>query len=209
MPLCNFDDFKKLWNHDTTKGLERLFDTALLLFRRISLSYLLKRSTEGEWEKLRTPLVDAYCVLQFVVLGGLLMWGGGICSIVVTCYVLFEIYLNLFNIVFIGKFSAINGPPKSIERSILLLLLNVLQVTMAFAVFYKYTCSLSVLEAFFSSSLVLGTVGYPADIKGYSKLLVSLQIFMDVVLLVLLLSAFVGQISLFRNGNSTTKNDVV
>jgi hypothetical protein len=43
---------------------------------------------------------------------------GPVVDLFIAGYILFDIYLNLFNIVFIGKIRAINAPPVSVERSI-------------------------------------------------------------------------------------------
>jgi len=192
-----------LWNDPRARGLERLFGTALLLLRFLSLSYLLKRFLDGPRRAMRSSVIDGYCVLELGVLVLLLVVERGpVFEGVVAGYILFEIYLNLFNIIFIGKFPAINAPPASIERSILLLFLNVLQVVVAFAVFYQHAFRLSAVDALFNAVLVLGTIGYPAATTGWCGLLVSLQVLLDLVLLVLLLSRFVGQATLFRRGRN-------
>lgn len=194
-----FENIGILWRDPRAKGLERLLDTALLLLRFLSISYYLKRFLSGPRRRWRSSVIDLYCVVELAVLVVLLAgdWGPRT-EQVLTAYILFEIYLNLFNIIFIGKFPAINAPPASIERSILLLFLNVLQVGLAFAVFYAHAFRLTPVNAFFRAVLVLGTIGYPPEASGWSGILVSLQVFMDLVLLVLLLSAFVSQVGLFR-----------
>jgi hypothetical protein len=194
-----------LWHDPRAKGLERLFDTALLLLRLLSISYNLKWFLDGPRRAMRSRVIDCYCVIELVVLVILLAGDyGPRFERVVAAYVLFEIYLNLFNIIFIGTFPAINAPPASVERSILLLFLNVLHVAVAFVVFYEHAFKLSRVDAFFNAVLVLGTLGYPTAAAGWCSLLVSLQIFMDLVLLVLLLSSFVGQVGLFRRDGAVT-----
>ena len=198
-----FENVRILWRDPRAKGLERLFDTGLLLLRLLSISYHLKRFLKGPRQHLRSGVIDSYCVFELVVLVVLLAADyGPTAERVISAYVLFEIYLNLFNIIFIGKFPAINAPPASIERSILLLFLNVLQVALAFAVFYEHAFRLAAVDAFFNAVLVLGTIGYPTEATGWCGLLVSLQIFMDLVLLVLLLSSFAGQVGLFRRDDA-------
>jgi len=118
---------------------------------------------------------------------------------VIVGYVLFDIYLNLLNIVFIGKFSEINQPPLSIERSILLLMVNVVEIALAFGILYRDWLGLSTLKGVFKAILVFGTVGYPQS-SGNLVLLVALQIVLDVLLLVIIVSSFVGQLGLFSNG---------
>ena len=201
------DNVRILWSDPRVKGLERFFDTFLLLLRFLSLSYLLKRFFDGPRRTMRSSVIDAYCVLELTVLVILLVVNlGPVLESVVAAYILFEIYLNLFNIIFIGKFPAINAPPASIERSILLLFMNVLHVVVAFAVFYQHWLKLSSVDAFFNAVLVLGTIGYPTAAVGWRCLLVSLQVLLDLVLLVLILSSFVGQVSLFRRSSELSQS---
>ncbi len=203
-----FENVRILWRDPQARGLERLFDTALLLLRLLSISYHLKRFLDGPRRPWRSCVIDSYCVAELLVLLVLLVGDHGArVEQAIAAYVLFEIYLNLFNIIFIGKYPAINAPPASIERSILLLFLNVLQVVVAFAVFYEHAFTLAPVDAFFNAVLVLGTIGYPPAAGGWCGLLVSLQVFMDLVLLVLLFSAFVGQVGLFRRARGSTSNE--
>ena len=192
---------KTLRRDPKIKGLEFLFDTLLICLRHVSLSYIMKRflpehySPCGAW---RNKFIDAYCVLQLIVLViiglGIKNFGPKIDTLIAG-YILFEIYLTLLNIIFIGKIREINPPPASIERSILLLFMNVPQVVLAFAVFYHHWLGLSVMNAFFMSVSVLGTIGYKSVTTGF---LVSLQVLLDLVLLLLMLSSFISQVNLFR-----------
>lgn len=194
---------RTLWSADSEiHGLELLWDTALLILRFASASYWLRSrlpSSNDPRRFVRNNAIDAYCVFQFFVLLMLLptCFGRAVDSVIVG-YVLFEIYLNVLNIVFIGKIRAVNAPPASVERSILLLLLNVLEVLFAFAVLYRDWLQLSTVDAFFKATLVLGTIGYP-EAPGRWVLLIALQVLLDLVLVVLLLSSFAGQVGLFRS----------
>ena len=200
------DHLKTLWRPDSEiHGLELFWDTALLLLRFLSVSYWLRSRLPHPHDprhSLRDNVIDGYCVFQLLLLLVLLPSGfGTVVNSVITGYVLFEIYLNLLNIVFIGKIRAINAPPASVERSILLLLLNVLEVVIAFAVLYRDWLKLSTVEAFFKATLVLGTIGYP-EASGWWVLLVALQVLLDFVLVVLLLGSFAGRVGLFRSAPS-------
>jgi hypothetical protein len=195
-------NLRTLWRDPRIKGLERLFDTLLLLLRLLSLSYLLKRflpEPDSPRRAVRSSVIDTYCVLQLIALVILVSSSfGPVIETVIAGYILFDIYLNLLNIIFVGKIQEINAPPASIERSILLLFMNVLQVILAFAVFYHHWLGLSGMDAFFSAVLVLGTIGYPPGATGWLCLVVSLQVLLDLVLLLLILSSFIGQVTLFR-----------
>ena len=193
----------KVKNIHGIHGIELVFGLVLLGLRFLSLSYWLRpilptpKSPKHKW---RDNVIDIYCIIQLVVLLILLVWSfGSIWNSVIGTYILFEIYLNLFNIVFIGKIQEINTPPSSVERSLLLLIMNVIDVVLAFSVFYRDWFDLSKLDAFFQAVLVLSTIGYPSS-TGKLALIVSLQIFLDLVLIVLFVSSFIGQIGLFSKG---------
>lgn len=192
-----------LWRDRPVHGLELIFDTLLLGLRCFSISYWIKTLLPDPTDSRRTigdNAVDGYCVVQLITLLILLLFGlGPVADSVIAGYVLFDIYLNLFNIVFIGKITAINAPPVSIERSILLLFINVLDVIFAFALVYRDWFGLSTPDAIFKAILVFGTIGYPAAAVGSWVFLVSLQVLLDFVLIALLFGSFVGQMSLFQS----------
>ena len=200
-------EIKTLWrSHQDydVYGLELVFATALLALRNISISYwlgmCLPPSDHPRYKARHIWPIDLYCIAQLGAL--LLLFVGAFGPIVdswIVGYVLFDIYLNLLNIVFIGKFSDINQPPLSIERSILLLIVNVVGVVLAFGILYRDWLGLSTLKGFFSAILVFGTLGYPES-SGNVVLLVALQIFLNILLLVVVVSSFVGQLGLFSNG---------
>jgi hypothetical protein len=157
-------------------------------------------SARGNRRRIRDNFIDGYCIAQTLTLLGLLsvspdtLW-----PVFVAAYVLFELGLVLLNIFFVGKFSELQAQPASIERSILLLLLNLVDVVLIFSVFYRHALGLDATTAVFQSTLVLGTVGYPDKLQFKARLVVSLQIMVDLVLSLLLLSSFVGQLGLFSN----------
>lgn len=200
---------RALWNNHSIKGIELLFDTILLLLRYISISYHLRRILPGADSPNRavgTYAIDAYCVLQLIVLLTLVLTRfGSFTETIIAGYILFEIYLNLFNILFIGKIREINAPPSSIERSILLLLINVIQVVLCFAIFYHHWLGQSNMDSFFYAMLVLGTIGFPTGAPGWPRLLISLQILLDLVLLLLNLTYFVSQIPHSRKNKETNQ----
>ena len=167
----------------------------------------------------RDNLIDSYCVLQFFILLLLLIGDHHALTVCgyrvfinsfVAAYIVFEIYLNLFSIFFLPRQrdlgpataddepAAVNEPSTRIERSVLLLLINVLQVALAFAVFYRdFSPKLSPAKAFFNAILVLGTVGYSDEVP---MLLVALQVFLDLLLLSMILGSLVGQAKPFVKG---------
>jgi hypothetical protein len=200
-----WDDIKSFWKVEDIHGIEFVFDPILLGLRFLSISYWLRiklarpGSPNLHW---RNNIIDIYCIIQLTLLLLLLVYPLGIIiNSLIGGYILFEIYLNLFNIVFIGKIRTINAPPSSIERSILLLILNIIDVVLAFSVFYQDWLDLSRLDAVFQAVLVFGTIGYPSSCSGNYTFIVPLQIFLDLILIVLFISSFIGRIGLFENNH--------
>lgn len=200
---------KHLWCNSEIKGIERLFASLLLILRIFSILYFIRRflpesNSQKYWVGL--SIIEVYCILELMVLIFILIIRfGPIVDSVIAGYILFEIYTALLNIIFIGKFKEINDPPSSIERSLILLLMNVFHVVLAFTIFYHYCLDLIVIEALFKAVLVLGTVGYPEQAKGWPSLLIALQIFLNLILILLILGSFIGQLKVFqgnqKNGN--------
>ena len=219
MPLETWGDkIRKLWRSGQIHGIELVVDVLVLACRYLSLSYWLKdrwlRSFLDRYTRLadedpkrrvlRDNLVDLYCVFQAVILLVLLLRSSRtLANSIASAYIVFEIYLNLFSIFFLPRQlhfgrattaddpAAVNEPSTHLERSVLLLLINVLQVAMAFAVFYRdMKPTMSATTAFFNAVCVLGTVGYSNDAPA---LLVVLQVFLDLLLLSMILGSLVGQ----------------
>jgi hypothetical protein len=203
-----FDTWEKnlrnLWNEKLpVHGLELWFDTLLLVLRIISLSYWVREGLERRNEiDRRNNLIDLYCCLQFLVLLALLSWSKHATANTIFCgYILFEVYLTLFNIVFLGKFEDINRKSPSIERVTLLMFLNVLHVMLSFAVLYRTWLGLSRFDALSQAVRVLGTVGAP-DTAGKLAFIVDLQVLLDLLLLVFFLASFVGRVGISRDTKS-------
>jgi hypothetical protein len=205
-------DFNNLRSDGSLLDLERLFLLFILFLRVVSVSYWLRGflpSARDARRPVRDRAVDIYCVVQTAILLALLAMSPYRLWVVwIASYILFEIILVLANIIFVGKFRKLQARPASIERSILLLLLNLVQAVIVFAIYYRHASKLTVCDAFFQSCLVLGTVGYPEGLSGPARLLVSLQIFVNLAVTLLLLGSFAGQIGLFRSQDGAdSKND--
>lgn len=206
----------RLWKADQIHGIELVFDIGVLALRYLSISYWSKdvwlnwylderRISDGRRRRIwRDSLIDAYCLFQLFTLWGLLFFcNWPTVAWVVAIYILFEMYLNLFSIFFLPRQkdigpakpgdspAAVNEPSTSVERSILLLFVNVLQIVLAFGILYeKSTPGLTSFTAFSSAVFVFGTVSTP---NGAPALLVALQVFLDFLLVASILASFVGQ----------------
>lgn len=188
-------------------GLERCLDKLLICLRAISVSYWLRFCPERKGQTvLRNKIVDFLCVMEILILAVILVkpWGTRADELI-CAYLIFQIYLILFNIVFLGKFEKINYPPQSIERVVLLMSLNVLEVTTAFAVLYRDALSLKWSEAISDAIHVLGTVGAPSAAGNWRvNLYVNAQILLDLMILIIFLATFAGKLTILRRAGDTS-----
>jgi hypothetical protein len=203
-------DFRTFCSGKTAEkvhGIEWVFVAALLFFRVFSVSYWLRKhklpSAHGADRTRRDNFIDGCCLVQtFVLMAASLSFALNSIflrsvSTFLAGYTLLEIILTLLNIVFVGKFPELQAPPASIERSIILLFLNLVQIVLIFGIFYAYFLSLPICRALFEATLVLGTVGYPTS-RGPAQFIIVIQIFSDLMIILLLLSVFASRIGLFR-----------
>lgn len=100
---------------------------------------------------------------------------------------------------FLSKFVA--APPKSAERSLLLFILNVAELLIAFAIFYRGRFGLRVGEAITNATLVFGTIGYRNDIVDIPPI-VAVQILLDFLLLAIFLATLIGRVGPFEKRTS-------
>ena len=194
------DDFRTFRRSETVGGIERFFVASILLLRGLSISYWMRAylpSASSERRRIRDNIIDIYCVVQVVTVSAVLVfYPRGIIPIVIGAYILFEMFLVNLNIIFAGKFPTIQAPPASIERTVILLFINLIEVMVIFAIFYA-NAGLSRIDAIFKSTLVLGTAGYP-EFQGITRLIVALQIFLDLALVLLLLGTLAAHMAFFR-----------
>jgi hypothetical protein len=130
----------------------------------------------------------------------------------IAMYFLFEILLNLCSIVFVGKLKAIYPPTSSIERSILLFGINIIQVILIFAIFYQAIFThFTAQEAIFEATLVLGTVGSPelSDKTSAWWWVIAGQILTDLGLLVVFLASYVGSLAAFKKISGEPPEDEI
>jgi uncharacterized membrane protein len=86
----------------------------------------------------------------------------------------------------------------------MLLLLNAIDLLFAFTIFYRYALGLEPMPAFNGAAIVLGTVGMPEGV-AHGHFLVSIQIILNLVLVVVLIGGFTGKIALFESDHESTK----
>jgi hypothetical protein len=193
---------KRLFSSSDVGGIEWLAVVTIHLLHITTVSGWLKFMFDPTVDKptaqerwTRDRVIEGYVVFELVVLQVLLWLPGDFVfwRCLGAAYILYEIFLNLSSIVFVGKFD-VYPPTLSIERSLLLFGFNAVQVIAIFAIFYRAKFDSTPFVALIDSFLVFGTIGHPLD-QGYSGgAIVALQIMCDFVLLAVFLGAFVGNL---------------
>src|SRR5260370_34314028 len=96
------------------------------------------------------------------------------------------LFVNLFNIVFVGTLDVL-PPTSSVERSLLIFVINAAEIVVAFSILYRYWFVIDRIPALFYALLVFGTLGHPVETNGRDAfegaLLVGAQIAVDVTFL--------------------------
>jgi hypothetical protein len=224
---CNFHPIKGVGNwwdlrnkiRDSAEvaGLERVFVRVVHFLHIFTVSGWIKFAfdplpddTHDKQLRCRNIAVEIWVFSELVVFLflNLLSEPIGWFRLAVAAYFLFEIILNLCSIIFVGKLASVYPPTSSIERSLLLFGINVLQVIFIFAIFYRATLGLKTGEAIFHAILVLGTVGYPplhSDYYGWW--VIALQILTGLGLLAVFLGAFVGNLRAFRKRDESQRSE--
>ena len=187
-------DLRKIYSTDEVRGLEKAFDWVIFFLMIVTISQLLQFFFWGRRDRAPREFIDAYVLVAIVVLIFFLVWPNSFPGVswFVACYLPASTIVVLFNVLFLTKLSFI-GPVASNERTLLLFLLNIVQVVLAFAILYRLTLpnlNLNPWKALFKSLLVFGTIGYPEG----AELIVGIQIATDFVLLAVFLAFFVGRL---------------
>ena len=186
-----WDDLRGIRAATELHGIEKLFDWViyfLMIFTPLKpVQFLWGRRDQGP-----PQLPDWYVVGVTIVLI-FLLYSLPQCSFWIACYLLTSLIVVLLNVLFLTKHF---GPVLSYERSLLLFMLNVGQVVLIFAIFYRWNLpSLDACNALFYTLLVFGTIGYHSDA---AKTIVGFQIGIDFLLLAVFLAHFVGRLGTTR-----------
>jgi hypothetical protein len=190
--LCPFHGMSK----DTSSGLERWIRYCLIALRLGSTQYMLLSLFPDEPRNRRDGAVDASVVVQLVIVG-LLWWSRPEtmldARVLIAVYLLFCLFLSLANIIFFSAVPSVNRPSTSPARSLMLLAVNILQVTFTYAVLYEARLNMGRRAALFGSFLVLGTLGVPPEAGTTMTFLVPAQTLSDLVMLLFGATVFVNQ----------------
>src|SRR5258708_26299076 len=180
---------KEIRESDKLHGIEKPFDWfifALKIFTPLQLPQLFW----GRSERWRPWCTDTFVVGATIVLFYLLLWVDSWpqLSFLIAFYLLANIIIILLNILFLTK---IVGRVASYERTLILFMLNVAQVVLIFAIFYRWERpDLEAKDALVMALLVFGTIGYEQGAKPIA----AFQFVIDFMLLAVFLAHFVRRL---------------
>ncbi|HDS09508.1 MAG TPA: hypothetical protein ENN73_04705, partial [Firmicutes bacterium] len=153
---------KIIWD-DNTYGVERLLRLFLFLIQFIFPVIYLRSVFRGLGKNYVKIIVEFYNMLKFIfpLLLLFLAWYQNKILIYINIYFMFETVFNILIIIFL---SDIYSRSLSFQRSIILLIMNYLQITTGFAVIYigfdLLTPALTPLSALYASFVTTATLGY-------------------------------------------------
>ena len=185
-------DLAKLRSTSEVSGNEKIFDFTIyfltIFVPSVWIQIFLGKRRAG------TSFIDGYVIVITIILVCLLVWPDHVPRFIaiLAAYLLATNIIILLNVLFLKK---LLGPPASDERSLLLFFLNVIQVVLTFAIFYRCKLSISVGKALFKTLLVFGTIG---SVDG-AETIVGFQIATDFLLLAVFLAFFVGNLGRGRS----------
>ena len=183
------DGLQKIWTAPNLHGIERLVGIGVFVLKTFILTELIRLLPWNRKDK-RKGLPDLYVVLVTAFLFILLVLPPSAWSVGFAIYFLASIIVYLLNVVLLSK---VFGRVLSPERSLILLILNVAQVVLIFAIFYRLELREELegwRDALVDAVLVLGTVAVPFPLKA--RPIAAVQVAIDFMLLAVFLAHFVG-----------------
>lgn len=209
-------------NSKAVTGLEKLFCIFLVLLRIFSITYWVLNGLEhvGRGENIteearaknrnkRNQFIEVFVVGQLIVLA-VLLWLSPDCILpiasAVAAYLLYIMFLGLFNFVFVSKISETDQHIRSRERSLILIGINVMQMILCFSLFYREFLHLDPKRSIVYAILVFGTVGHPVGSNSEGGYIVGLQILLDFLMVILFITPFLSSLAVItRNSGSGLK----
>jgi hypothetical protein len=188
----------KVWREGLQKiradldGIEKPVGVWLFRLKSLILTELIQLvvwnwKDEPKWQE-RLPVV--YVVAVTVLLVILLAWFP---SAWIAAYFLGSIIVYLLNVVLLDH--KVFGAPRSPERSLILFIINIAQVVLIFAIFYRWKIpNLGAPDALIDAVLIFGTVSLPDQINMEARSIAAIQVATDFILLAVFLAHIVGGI---------------
>jgi hypothetical protein len=206
------DRLRKIRDAPNLHGIEKPVGVALFVLNTLAPTELI-RLFVWNWNEKRKSFPDLYVVAVTVLLGFLLRWSPSwpVLSRWIAGYLLASVIVYLLHVVLLTK---VFGPVRSVARSLILLIFNVTQVVLIFAIFYR---SMGIDDALVDAVLVFGTVSLPDEVARKARSVAAIQVATDIMLLAVFLGHFIGGLGrgeeerpraedLFAWGSSATKN---
>jgi uncharacterized membrane protein YphA (DoxX/SURF4 family) len=147
-------------------GVERSFNLIIYFAKFLTIPAMIELFCR---RKLPPWVAEWFVVVTTIVLVCLLIlsdWAPKL-SVIVGTYFLASTIVILLNVLFLTKNF---GTPASNERTLLLFVINVVQIILAFAIFYRRQLGLRTGEALFEALRVFGTLGYPEGGRVHHRL---------------------------------------
>ena len=160
---------RSIYRNKTLFGLERWVMLSLAVIRFVLPSMIIN-TLAGRFAFPRNKVVvDVYCLLKVLTLLLILRTGSGSTTwaFIIAFLLLVDLYVYLLSVIFLGR-SGLYAQPASINRSILLALLNFLEITAAVSIVYLHIAALcyagnsvtSWHQAFYFSIITGTTIGF-------------------------------------------------
>ncbi len=193
----NFRILKEIWNDKESEsyGIERVFKLFLnliqLIFPTIYIRLLFKGLRTGS---LRL-IIDIYLILKLVlpILVLYFSWYKSVTVIIINVYLMLETIFTILGLIFLSESKSTQI---SYKRSILILIINYLQVTLGFSLIYAgydlLNKRLTPFEAVYYSFVTMTTLGYGDyfPVSDAGKMMVILQLIVFILFVVLFINYF-------------------
>ena len=180
--------------------LEKSVMTLLILISHLTLGQI--KWVFKDKEK-RTQFSEIFVLLRLVALIFLVFFPfDSLLFFVIVVYILIGVFNYPLYIIFVEVYGE-DWSPRSLNRSLMLLLINYIEILIGFAALYLYTgtigdmCRVPIsksLDAIYFSSITITTLGYGdfTPLNGKGRMLVSVEAIAGMIFTVLIIAIFVG-----------------
>jgi hypothetical protein len=185
--------------------VERGVMVTLVFLRAFSLSHI---GSVHRTDRARSHFSENYVVTWLASLGAMLwLWPTSDIPAFLAAYRIVDSFVYRLCIIFVDRYKPSWGL-RSVNRAIILALINYLELTIGFAIIYAWSGAISshthtltgALEALYFSCITVTTLGYGdfSPSNSFGQLLVIIETMMGIVLLVLVIGALVSGLSNIR-----------